>query len=215
MDADFSIELSREDPVLDLPWKDANDASGKIAYFDLKRQPELIASITEARQFPELAKFLVKMNSPHSALESAKCDVWATNEMSAEESIFNASHKFASYVDLLFCDVEHRKSLPFQESFVRSLTELLRRAPEIGASLELCVRKCFYEQAGESDGEPEEGLYFTLYLNGYGNDDLAARRNWAIGMKLAESAILQLCGRMRLGELFALAGQKSVGQYGT
>jgi hypothetical protein len=207
MDADFSIELGREDPVLDLPWKDATDASGKVAYFDVKRHPELIASVAEARQFPELAKFLVKMNSPHSALESAKCDVWATTELSAEESIFNASHKFASYIDLVFCDVEQRKSLPFQESFVRSLCELLRRAPEIGASLELCVRKCFSELADES-GErpsegPDEGLYFTLYLNGYGNDDLAARRNWAIGMKLAESAIVQLCGRMKLGDPLA------------
>ena len=35
MDADFSIELGREDPVLDFPWK---DPAGKLAYVDLKRQ---------------------------------------------------------------------------------------------------------------------------------------------------------------------------------
>ncbi len=209
MDADFSIELGREDPVLDLPWK---DQSGKVTYFDLKRQPESIADIAEAKQFPELAKFLIKMNSPQGALESAKCDVWATMELTAEESIFNASHKFASYVDLVFCDLEKRTSLPFHESFVRSLTELLRRAPEVGASLELCVRRCFFELAGGSREASDEGFYFTLYLNGYGKDDVAARRNWAIGMKLGESAILQLCGRMKPGDWLALASQKRVRQ---
>jgi hypothetical protein len=210
MDADFSIELGREDPVLDLPWKDANDPSGKVAYFDLKRHPELIASVAEARQFPELAKFLVKMNSPHSALESAKCDVWVTTELTAEESIFNASHKFASYVDLVFCGWEERKSLPSHENFARGLTELLRRAPEIGASVELCVRKCFFEFAGRSGEGPDEGFYFTLYLNGYGKDDVAARRNWAIGMKLGEGAILQLCGRLKLSDSLPQPREQSV-----
>ena len=50
MDADFSIELSREDPVLDFPWKDPH---GKVAYFDLKRHPELLASIAEAADFAD------------------------------------------------------------------------------------------------------------------------------------------------------------------
>src|SRR5208282_2533865 len=102
MDADFSIELGREDPVLDFPW---TDPAGKLAYFDLKRQPALIAKVEEAEQFPELAEFLRTVNSALSLVESAKCDVWTTAELSAEEEIFNASHKFASYVDLVFSDV--------------------------------------------------------------------------------------------------------------
>jgi hypothetical protein len=77
-------------------------------YFDLKRHPELIAKVEEAEKFPELADFLLKVNSARSAVESAKCDVWATTELSAEEEIFNASHKFASYVDLVFLDVGQR-----------------------------------------------------------------------------------------------------------
>ena len=40
MDPDFSIELGREDAVLDFPW---TDPAGKVAYVDLKRRPELMA----------------------------------------------------------------------------------------------------------------------------------------------------------------------------
>ena len=54
MDADFSIELGREDPVLDFPWK---DPTGKLAYVDLKRHPELMAQIEEAQSFPSWENF--------------------------------------------------------------------------------------------------------------------------------------------------------------
>jgi hypothetical protein len=185
MDADYSIELGREDPVLDFPW---TDPSGKLVYFDLKRHPELIAKVEEAEKFPELADFLLKVNSARSAFESVKCDVWATTELSAEEEIFNASHKFASYVDLVFLDVGQRLSLSRHEGFARRLTELLRRAPEIGASAEICVRRCFF-----GDGEEiREGFYFTMYVNGYASDATAARQSWVIGFKLVQSAMMQL-----------------------
>ena len=36
-----------------------------------------------------------------SIVESAKCDAWSTDELTPEEEIFGASHKFASYVDLV------------------------------------------------------------------------------------------------------------------
>jgi len=129
MDADFSIELGREDPVLDFPW---TDPAGALAYFDLKRHPELIAKVEEAEKFPELADFLSKVNSPRSAVESAKCDVWSTTELSAEEEIFNASHKFASYVDLVFSNPQQRSSLPVHESSARRLANccaVRRRSP--------------------------------------------------------------------------------------
>lgn len=188
MDADFSIELGRKDPVLDFPW---TDPAGKLAYFDLKRRPELIAKIEEATRFAELADFLRRVNSSRSVVESAKCDVWATAELSAEEEIFNASYKFASYVDLVFSDTAQRRSLPLHESFARRLTELLRRAPEIGAAAEVNIRRCFFGGAGEA----REGLYFTVYMNGYGDEESAARKNWAIGMKLVENAFVQLSAR--------------------
>jgi hypothetical protein len=188
MDADFSIDLGREDPVLDFPW---TDPAGKLAYFDLKRHPELIAKVEEAERFPVLAQFLRTVNSARSVVESAKCDVWATTELSPEEDLFNAAHKFASYIDLVCSDLEPRFSLPFHESFARRLIELLHLAPEISAAVEVCVRRCFFGDAGEI----REGFYFTMYVSGYGTEETAARQTWAIATKLVESAIIQLSAR--------------------
>jgi len=185
MDADFSIELGHEDPVLDFPW---NDPAGKLAYVDLKRRPELLPSIAEARRFPELAEFLRMVNSARSALETAKCDAWATSELNAEEEIYGASHKFASYVDVVFSNLDVRLSLAIHEQFARKLIALLRRAPEIPSAAEVGVRRCYFGK----DGDAQEGFYCTLYVSGYGNDDAGARLNWGIGLKLLGNAIAQL-----------------------
>jgi len=195
MDADFSIELGREDPVLDFPWK---DSAGKLAYVDLKRHPELIARIEEAERFPELKEFLRVMNSARSMVETAKCDAWATTELSPEEDVYDASHKFVSYVDVVFSNIDVRQSslresslresLPAHEQFARKLVELLRRVPETPSAAEVCVRRCYF---GE-DGGVREGFYCTLYVSGYGNDSASARQNWGVALKLMGNAIMQL-----------------------
>jgi hypothetical protein len=195
MDADFSIELGQEDPALDFPW---TDPAAKFAYVDLKGRPELVARIEEAERFSELGEFLRTMNSARSMVETAKCDAWATSELSAEEEIYDATHKCASYVDVVFAEIDvrlslfrqslSRQSLSAHEQFARNLVELLRRAAEAPSSAEVCVRRCYY---GE-EGAIREGFYCTLYVSGYGNDDGSARQNWGVGLKLMGNAIMQL-----------------------
>ena len=185
MDADFSIELAREDPVLDFPW---TDPDRRFAYFDLKRQPETLGRLQEATQFPELAEFLRAINSAISAVESAKCDVWATEDLSPEEEILGASHKFASYVDLVFSRADQRESFPSHERFAKRLVELLRQTPETPSAAEVCVRRGYYAEQGKT----LDGFYFTVYVSGYGDDEGRARQNWGIGLKLVAHATLQL-----------------------
>ena len=185
MDADYSIELGREDPVLDFPW---SDPEGKLRYFDLKRQPELLVEVEEARQFPELAEFLRTVNSALSVVESAKCDAWSTAELNPEEEIFGASHKSVSYVDVVFSDQNRRESFPFHEHFAKRLVELLRRTPETPSAVEVNVRRCRFR----ASDEVREGFFFTVYVTGYGQDQAQARLNWAIGLKLMGNVVLQL-----------------------
>jgi hypothetical protein len=185
MDADFSVELGREDPVLDFPWK---DPAGRVAYVDLKWHPELMPLIAEVQEFPELGEFLRALNSQLSLLQTAKCDAWATTELSVEEEIYDASTKFASYVDVVFSDINVRLSLSGHEQFARKLVELLERAPEIPAAAEVCVRRGYFEWVGGV----REGCYCTLYASGYGNDGASARQNWGVGLKLMAHAIMQL-----------------------
>jgi len=192
MDADFSIELGREDPVLDFPWK---DPAGKLAYVDLKRHPELMAWIEEAGKFPELGEFLRTMNSARSMVETAKCDAWATMELSAEEEIHDVSHKFASYVDVVFSNIDMRSSVSAHEQFARKLVELLRRTPESPFSVEVCVRRCYFAQ----EGGVGEGCYSTLYVSGYGKDGASARLHWGVALKLMANAIVQLSAAGTMG----------------
>jgi hypothetical protein len=184
MDADFSIELGADDPVLDFPW---TDPSGKFAFVDLKRHPESLAQIEEAQTFPELNEFLRTLNSPRTLMETAKCDAWATTELAPEEEIYNTSHKFASYVDVVFCETDARLSRQRHEQFAKKLVELLRRAPELPSSAEACVRRCFFDH----NSEVQEGFYVTLYVSGYGDDEASARQRWGVGLKLAGNAVVQ------------------------
>jgi hypothetical protein len=192
MDADFSVELGppSEDATLEMPWQ-SGSADGP-RYFDLKRQPELLQFVPEATQFPEMAQFLQRVNSTASALETAKCDVWLTDELSEAEEVFEAECKVGSYVDLLFGENESEARYSFfrHEDLARSLARLLQNSPEIAASAEFIVRRCYYHQPGKED--TRSGFYLTFYLFGYGNDEDEARDTWAKALQLAATAILQL-----------------------
>jgi hypothetical protein len=187
MNAEFSIELGREDPVLDFPW---SDPAGKLAYVDVKRHPELMAQIAEAASFPELREFLRILNSARTIVETAKCDAWATTELTDEEEIYAASHKFSSYTDVVFSNFDRRRSFDAHEKFAQKLVELLRRAPEIPSAAEVIVRRCYFQR----DDGVEEGYYCTLYVSGYGNDEAEARLPWGLALKLMGNAIVQLSG---------------------
>ena len=194
MQADFAVELGADDETLEMPWA-AED--GGLQYYDLKRNPERLSKLEEVAQAPELGEFLSKVNSPQSPLESAKCDFWSTTEINPEEEIFEATHKFGSYVDLFFSDEAKRFSFPQHEQLAKQLTKLLQRAPDMPVAVEFLIRRCYYHEKEEAPGEEEirDGFYITFYLFGYGDDEAKSRQNWVIGLKLVRSAIRQLSAK--------------------
>lgn len=184
MDADWSVELGAGDAVMEVPWASAD---GSLRYVDLNGHPERIGAIEEARQFPELAEFLRRMNAPASGMASVKCDVWKGTEMEPAEEIYGASHKVGSYCDVIFREQGRRADFAMQESFVKKAAALLRTAPEIPASAELVVRRCVFHD----DESAAVGLAVTAFVSGYGNREEAARRQWGIGLQLVANALLQ------------------------
>jgi hypothetical protein len=200
MDADFSVELgpAGEDAVLDFPW--AAPGADAARYYDLKRQPELLLNIEEAMRYPEMGAFLADINSASSMLQTAKCDVWFSEEITEAEMIYGAACKQCSYVDLVFAEMaaEHRFSFFRHEELAGEIVNLLKRAPQISAAAEFIVRRCYYQAhppAGKA--EPREGFYLTFYLFGYGDEQDEARQRWQIGLKLVGNALLQLSARAR------------------
>jgi hypothetical protein len=189
--ADFAVELGADDDTLELPWA---AEGGSPRYYDLKHHPELLSNLEEAAALPELGEFLSKVNALHSPLETAKCDTWPSTDINPEEEIFEAAHKFGSYVDLLFSDEAKRFSFPEHEYLAKRLTSLLQRAPEIAAAAEFLIRRCYYHEQEEMLGQEEirDGFYITFYLFGFGDDEIQSRQRWVIGLKLVQNAIRQL-----------------------
>jgi hypothetical protein len=187
--ADFSIECGAGDEGLEIPWVSVD---GALRYVDLKKNPELIADLNEARRFPEIAEFLRSVNSPRSAFQTAKCDAGFTEEMTVEDEVFGTSGKFGSYVDVLFASPLARGSFEKNEACARNLVRLLQLAPEMPAAAEFLVRRCFFPGGHETDG-----FYMTCYVFGYSDDEDEARKNWGIALRLVGSALVQVSAKIR------------------
>ena len=143
MQADFSVELGRDDPALEIPWSSGDPS---VRYYDLKNCPELVLKIPEAVANPEIGIFLTRINTPGFPLATAKCDAWHSREILPEEEVFGADRKFVSYVDLIFVDESHRCSFEKNETLAKEICRLLSSAPDIAATVELVIRRCYYHQ---------------------------------------------------------------------
>jgi hypothetical protein len=297
MQVDYSIELGKDDPALELPWRSED---GAVRYYDLKADPSLVEQIPETSGCPELADFLTRINVPGFPLQTAKCDVWQTRDLSPEEQIFNAEWKFASYVDVVFAakgagskhlgraergladrrtearrsedlcsealgsealrsenlgseapslediisedirsedfgseafsseditsedirsedlrsevppdsrvagkprdsdddnpgspdDQNPRYSFEAHESLVKGLCTLLARVPEMPASAEFVVRRCYFHTVASIE-KSFVGFCVTGYVFGFGESSSQARLRWAIAVKLVQHALVQ------------------------
>ncbi len=191
MQADFSIELGRDDHALEVPW---SSPDGTQRYLNLKRQPELLLHVLEAADNRELAEFLVALNAPHSLLETAKCDTWLSDEIHPEEEIFGAAWKFGAYVDVIFSALPQRALLATHEELAQGLSALLQRAPDFAAAAEFAVRRCYTHVSEEGDqiDQSEDGFCITIYVSGFGDEEADAQKNWAIGLKVVQNALMQM-----------------------
>lgn len=191
MHVDSSVELGRDDPALEVPWASEDD---ELRYYDLRNHPALIDEIQEVKSCAELREFLLRVNNPVFPLQSAKSDIWTTNELSPEEEVFAAQQKFASYVDLIFAEVEARCSLEGHQELIRKLAELLKRAPDMPATIEFVLRRCYYHSSPDAsarEGEDYIGFCITAYTSGYGDSGEEARQRWGIALKLLQHALVQ------------------------
>jgi hypothetical protein len=177
MDAELSVELGAGDPTLAVPWRSPD---GVNAYVDLRTHPELIEELSEVRQFPELAEFLRAVN--RSRFTSAKCDAWFDQLMDVNDEPYEAKMKCASYVDLFFADAQKLADFATHETTARNVIQNLRRLEELSARAEIIIRRAFFEE--------DEGLYWTIYVFGYGDSVESARSSWRRAVGLAQSALL-------------------------
>jgi len=187
VDADWSVELGAEDPVVEVPWASPD---GVLRFVDLRAHPEHIDGLEEAQRYPEMAEFLRAINRASSKLTSVKCDVWESTEIEAAEEIFGGSHKVGSYCDVVFREKALCKLFDAHESAVQ---EWAHRSLELGldrpVSIEWVVRRSIVHACGEELA----GFAITTYVFGYGPNAADARREWEQTLGLLADVMTEEC----------------------
>src|ERR1700761_3232670 len=164
MEADWSIALAADDPVVTVPW-----AGGGREFVDLRQSPQQIDQIEEARKSGPLHLVLLLLNGSGSAFWTAKCDVWTRSaeqgddpldpyEMNAKtgETGFGAG----SYIDLLPRHAERLSTFDQNEKWLRAVTEKLRATPADCARTDLVLRP--------ADVHGVSGFALTWFVEGCG-----------------------------------------------
>ena len=215
MEADDAVELGPEAPALELPWQ---DPEGRWTYHDLRGAagaagPEWerdlkrgIDRIPEARQFPPLRSFLLKVNSPPSLWETAKCGVLPEKAVPSE-NLYNASFAHNCYIDLVLAEefAERRAELELHRQLAKELATALSAdealhpsKPTAGLSgipleayAEAVVRRCYFHKK-ENPEESDAGYSLTLFLAGYGDSAAMAAEKLKVAMELAGESLLKL-----------------------
>jgi hypothetical protein len=195
MEADWSVELAADDPVITVPWADSG--AGKCKFVDLRLGSHLIDQIEEARTRPVLRSTLLLLNGVSSHLWTAKCDAWTSSadqgdvpfdpyEMDAEpgETAFGAG----SYIDLLPREargcVDAQERWEQWEQWLRALTERLRGTPANAARVELVLRNA------EIEGVQSFGV--TWFVEGCGPTALRAAQKWGQALDLALAVVMHV-----------------------
>jgi hypothetical protein len=179
MEADWSVELGADDPVIVVPWQPLPGGAA-AGFVDLRARPESVREIEEARDLPALRFALESLNGSNSGLWTAKCDAWVRGgdgggseidpwEMEATED--EAKLAAGSYIDILALDTEARGSFAIEERWIRRLAEESRhRALR-------CTRTDFVLRSAEIHGVPGFGV--TWFVEGCGRTPELAKRKWA------------------------------------
>lgn len=168
------VEIGREtdlgDPVLEIPWSDAENPAN--LYIDVKRRPEAVMELVECRRFPALGQFLMKVNSAAMPFRTAKCDAWATSELDLEERIaFPKPWKVGSYVDLLIDRAELNAQIEPYQQLGDLLAQKLKDL-KAHAQIEIFIRKCLFTL------EDRWGHYATVFVHAYGANPQEAESQW-------------------------------------
>jgi hypothetical protein len=172
---------------------------------DVERNPErilerileriverIVERIPEAQQFPAMRRFLIDLNSPQSAWQTAKCDVWSGE--AETENLYGAGYSQACYVDLVLTEqaAELRGRLDLHQQAAKEIAQRLETNDGLAASAEIVVRRCYFHPCidGVAEEESEAGYCLTLFLAGFGASPEEAAQSWERAMEFAAKSWL-------------------------
>ena len=183
--AEWSVECGAEDPVLVVPWKNADGSTG---FVDLRANPYDFDAIPEAEQHPPLMQALRALNAMRSPVFTAKCDAWMMDadeiaqlqiNLDAPSTLdFDAPHSgFASYIDLIWRERSLFGSFHLQEQVLHRLVRLAEPLDHPDAMLDCVLRPALVDLNGA-----QEGFAVSLYVKSLGPAPQSAWKEWAAAL---------------------------------
>lgn len=193
MEADWEVEIGGRAHGLD---DEAAECEAPViaacwpGLIDLRAQPERVAEVPEAAEFPALAQALVSLNAPDSPVWTAKCDLWpvAAGEFDPDE--LDAPPEsicgLACYIDLLPRDVEQWAATERAVAWAKAACIQLIRVPLRRCRADLVIRQAILTPSVPAD-QLELGI--TAYLTACGATEAQAAQTLAAALTAFASTI--------------------------
>lgn len=180
MEADWSVAIGGDLPVVVIPWE---------GFVDLRGNAEAIERVTEARDNQALAEALMALNWPSSPVFTAKCDLWPLAASDIDPFEFEAKSEdarqgIACYIDILARDPLLYASFAMHERWMRNAAGSLRSHPQSQARIELVLRPAV--MANEASG-----FAITLYVSACAANEIAAKDIWQSALQAATAITMR------------------------
>ena len=180
MEADWSVEIAEDAPVIDTGWPGWVNLSASPSSLEASVQ-----AMPEVRQFPPLGAAILRLNHPANSFSTTKCDFWLADPavgppvdpLEYDAAAEDAGCVSGCYVDLLPRDPAFMHELAEAERWARSLVTELRALPCRQACAEIVLRRAY------RTGVPTIGA--TFYLSACGLDFPAAQSALGIALQCA------------------------------
>ena len=180
----WSAECGVDDPVLVVPW---SDPAGTAHFVDLREDPYAIEEISEAEAAPALTQALRALNAARSPVFTAKCDVWAIEdvgevralalELMLDETATERQAGFSSYLDLLWRERTTFASFHQHQHVMHRLERRMAAIEEPHALAECVIRPALVDF-----GAAQEGFAASLYVKAIGGSASDAQAVWATAL---------------------------------
>jgi hypothetical protein len=179
--AEWTAECREDDPVILVPWADADSGAH---FVNLRAEPFELAEISEAEAHPALRRALRSLNAPRSPFLTSKCDAWTLYAETGAEKLEamrleldladeDVAFGFASYVDVLWRERSVFASAHRASERLATLTRRASRLPHFEAAFEAVLRPALVDLNGAL-----EGFGGTLYITAVAADPDTALRRW-------------------------------------
>lgn len=184
MEADWSVEVGPDLPMIVVPWE---------GFVDLRRDPSLAFGLSEAANAPTLTQSLIRLNQENSLIFTSKCDLWLLSADEIDPLEFDAKNVdaregIACYIDIIARRHSLFASFTAHETWVRSATNKMRgvRMPQTHA--DLVIRP--------STVNERDGYALTLYVASCGATEDAAQAIFRATLEAATTITIELAPTM-------------------